>query len=75
MIDYAKEIARLQAASDERSAELAKFLADVRGEIDKLAAVRAWLATYPQIPADVQGDPEAMIVVRLREMLGEVLYP
>lgn len=37
----------------------------------KLAEVKAWLATYPPIPFDVTGDPEAVIVARLRRMLGE----
>lgn len=35
-----------------------------------LDELRAWLATYPPFPFDVSRDPEAMIVVRLREMLG-----
>lgn len=68
--DSQAELARLQAASDQRQRDLDQFLQDVSDEIDKLVAVREWLATYPEIPVDVTGDPEAMIVVKLRKMLA-----
>jgi hypothetical protein len=67
------ELRQLRAASAERDRELQQFLVDAGGEIAKLAAIRSWLATYPDIPEDVTGDPEAMIVVRLRRILGDQL--
>lgn len=64
-----KRLAELMAVSDERSRELAQVLEDLSTEMGQLAEIRAWLATYPPIPDDVTGDPEAMIVVRLRRIL------
>lgn len=32
--------------------------------------IREWLATYPTIPDDVTGDPEAVIVAKLRRILA-----
>jgi len=61
----------LQAASAEREREQQQFHQEVRDEIAKLAAIRHWLATYPPIPDDVTDDPEAMIVARLRRLLGD----
>ncbi len=63
------QIARLQVASDKRSQDLAQFPADVNDEIAKLAELRRWMETYPEIPADVTGDSEAMMVVRIRRIL------
>lgn len=36
-----------------------------------LNRLRAYLDTYPPYPQDVQGDPEAMVVQRIRDILGQ----
>lgn len=68
-----RELARLQAASDERQRELDQFIHDVQTEIGKLAAIRKYVARWPEFPdgADLGGDPEAMIVRDIRNLLKE----
>ncbi|GIM88794.1 hypothetical protein Ato02nite_005870 [Paractinoplanes toevensis] len=60
----------LDALVDTDPIKLRDIAVSLVAESTKLAEVRRWLATYPPIPDDVSGDPEAMIVARLRRMLG-----
>lgn len=60
---------RLDALVDTDPIKLRDIAFALAVDREKLAAVHEWLATYPDMPGNVSGDPEAMIVVRLRRML------
>lgn len=42
---------------------------DLRVENARLLALRSWLDTYPPLPDDVTGDPELMVVAKVRAIL------
>lgn len=53
-------------------AAVVKVIGEPRTAEDVVRDLRAWLATYPPMPEDATGDPEASIVTFLRRMVGEV---